>query len=688
VAKTLTIFLAADVSKLNRQLKTAETGIGGFANKIDKLIGPALIGASAAFGAFAVKIAGEAISAASDLAETQNKVGVIFGESSRQILAFAENASTALGQTKQQALDGAATFAQFGKAAGLTGGELFDFSSQLVTLSADLASFSNTTPEQAINALGAALRGEAEPIRQYQVLLDDATLKAEAFELGIYEGTGALTQQQKILAAQSSILKQTTDAQGDFARTSDGLANTQKILTAAVENAKASIGVGLVGAIESATKAMGGSGGIAESIEDSGELLGTFTIGVGVLAGELLELATQLENVGKDADSETQSFEGLARVFIAATGPVGQLGSSLLKLGLYLGTVEQQSQDNYLAAKLLEQGYRDNAAASRELERASFDTAEGLRASYLEFIRYAKAAASTTRTTADQAERLQELDTVTRDYSRSTSGSAIKLKELTDAQEMALEKFEKQKKAVEQLNKGFEDQEKAVQKAKDAISNYVTDLSADLTSGFNLGAGFQVNEGKADVGKWITGVDSEISKFQWYGNVLEAVQREGSVELREYLQAQGLDDAAVWGQALLDNGLVKIMADKLALVQSTAGTLAQSMVPEFLKAGEDSAIETLNGLSTELSKETQRLKKIGQNIGKPIGANIKAEIAEAVAQAIKEAAAARTAALAEISAREAAETARAVEQSTAQSLARLIRNSDNRAGRNVQPVLT
>jgi hypothetical protein len=182
-------------------------------------------------------------------------------------------------------------------------------------------------------------------------------------------------------------------------------------------------------------------------------------------------------------------------------------------------------------------------------------------------------------------------------------------------------------------------------------------------------------------------VDSEISKLQWYGNVLEAVQREGSVELREYLQAQGLDDAGVWGQALLDNGLVKIMADKLALVQSSAGTLAQSMVPEFLKAGEDSAIETLNGLSTELSKETDRLKKIGKNIGKPIGANIKAEIAEAVAEAIKDAAAARTAALAEVSAREAAQNAIAVEQATAQSLARLIRNSDNRAGRNVQPVL-
>ena len=67
---------------------------------------------------------------------------------------------------------------------------------------------------------------------------------------------------------------------------------------------------------------------------------------------------------------------------------------------------------------------------------------------------------------------------------------------------------------------------------------------------------------------------------------------------------------------------------------------------------------------------------------------IKEEIAEAVAGAIAAAAAARTAALAEVSAREAAQNAIAVEQATSQSIARLIRNSDNRAGRNVQPVLT
>ena len=248
--KTLTVYLAADLKKFNRGINQAEGGLKGFSNSVSKYLGPALIAATAAAGAFAVKLGVDAVNAASDLIETQNKVAVIFGESADSILEFAETSVTALGQTETMALEAAATFAQFGKAAGLADQDLVDFSTDLVTLSADLASFNNSSPEEAITAIGSALRGEAEPLRRYGVLLDDAALKAEAMNLGIFDGTGKLSTQQKVLAAYEVILKQTTDAQGDFERTADGLANTQRILTAAVGDATAEIGLGLVDAIE------------------------------------------------------------------------------------------------------------------------------------------------------------------------------------------------------------------------------------------------------------------------------------------------------------------------------------------------------------------------------------------------------------------------------------------------------
>jgi hypothetical protein len=102
-------------------------------------------------------------------------------------------------------------------------------------------------PEDAIQAIGAALRGEAEPIRRYGILLNDATLKNEALALGLIKTTKeALSPANKVLAAQAAIYKQTADAQGDFARTSDGLANSQRILAANIEDVKITLGESLL----------------------------------------------------------------------------------------------------------------------------------------------------------------------------------------------------------------------------------------------------------------------------------------------------------------------------------------------------------------------------------------------------------------------------------------------------------
>jgi hypothetical protein len=259
--------------------------LGGKLDKVGQAAGKVLAGGLVGGAAAMYKFGQQA----GDLAETQSKVNQIFGaEGAAALEKFAGSAAKNLGQSQQTALDAASTFGIFGKAAKLSGSDLVGFSTEMTTLASDLASFNNTSPEQAIEAIGAALRGEAEPIRAYGVMLDEAALKAEALSMGLLkpvkdgakikgyqvailegqkkyndavaefgpkslealraesnlgtardrltkatEGTiPPLTQQQKVLAAQSAIMKQTKVAQGDFARTSDGLANKQRILKA------------------------------------------------------------------------------------------------------------------------------------------------------------------------------------------------------------------------------------------------------------------------------------------------------------------------------------------------------------------------------------------------------------------------------------------------------------------------
>jgi hypothetical protein len=221
--------------------------VGDEADRAGDRIGDLSGRAFAVGGAIAAALGAKAVQGATDLNETVSKVGVIFGEQAGEIERFAATADKSLGQSKQSAMDAAATFATFGQSAGLGGQDLSRFSTDLVKLTSDMASFGNTTPEEAIEAVGSALRGEAEPIRKYGVLLDDATLRQEAMRLGLVKTTKeALTPSQKVLAAQAAIMKQTSNAQGDFARTADGAANKQRILAAETANASAAAGNALL----------------------------------------------------------------------------------------------------------------------------------------------------------------------------------------------------------------------------------------------------------------------------------------------------------------------------------------------------------------------------------------------------------------------------------------------------------
>lgn len=296
---TLVASMVVDDKGLESGLKSSQSKVRKFGESMlatARLIGSAWVVSKIMPGVL------DAINKASDLNESGSKVGVIFGDAAKDIYAFSDTAADALGQSKQSALDAASTFAVFGKAAGLSGQDLVKFSTGLVGLSSDLASFYNTSPEEAIEAIGAAMRGESEPIRKYGVLLDEATIKAQAISMGLLKSkvsvdevkkaqiglteankkyneslrengpkaietqkaalalkdaqaklkeatagtTGDLNQQQKALAVQGAIYEQTKDAQGDFARTSDGLANQERILTAQITNLKTELGAQLL----------------------------------------------------------------------------------------------------------------------------------------------------------------------------------------------------------------------------------------------------------------------------------------------------------------------------------------------------------------------------------------------------------------------------------------------------------
>lgn len=167
--------------------------------------------------------------------EQVNKSKVVFGQFADQVFAFAKRAPSELGATRATVIAAAANFGNLFKTIGLAPDVLAPMSTQLVKLATDISSFNNTPIEEVFVALKSGLVGESEPLRNLGIDVSDATLKIEAMRLGIYDGTGTLTQAQKAQAAYSAILRQTTDAQGDFNRTADEGANAARRRSAAFQ---------------------------------------------------------------------------------------------------------------------------------------------------------------------------------------------------------------------------------------------------------------------------------------------------------------------------------------------------------------------------------------------------------------------------------------------------------------------
>lgn len=182
------------------------------------------------------------INAASDVNEAMNKVQVVFGASADSVTEFAKTAATGLGQSQVTALGALGTFGNLFVSMGMTTDAAAGMSKETVQLASDLASFNNIRPEEALDKLRAGLVGETEPLRALGVNLSAAAVEAKALETNVGKTKDTLTAADKATASFALILAQTGTAQGDFARTSTGFANAQRVIGAQFHDLKASIG--------------------------------------------------------------------------------------------------------------------------------------------------------------------------------------------------------------------------------------------------------------------------------------------------------------------------------------------------------------------------------------------------------------------------------------------------------------
>jgi hypothetical protein len=212
--------------------------------------------AGTAVGVFTAGL-GVAVKAASNFEAEYEGVNQVFGSAAKSVQAFAVAASKTAGLSETAALQGAKTFGLFAKSAKLGEEEAAKFATSLVQLAGDLGSFNDVPTEEALAAIQSGLMGQAEPLRKFGVFLTDTKLRAEAQAMAIYDGTGALNDQQKMLASYSLIMKDTQIQQGDFVKYQNTFGNAFKTVQTDIQNITKDIGMELLPIIAQVTPIIG-----------------------------------------------------------------------------------------------------------------------------------------------------------------------------------------------------------------------------------------------------------------------------------------------------------------------------------------------------------------------------------------------------------------------------------------------
>lgn len=227
---------------------------------------------------------GSTIRDASDLGESMNAVNVVFGDSSKKVQDFGQDAATSAGLSARAFNQLATPLGAMLQNAGFGADEAAKSTIDLTQRAADLASVFNTDVGDALAAIQAGLRGEADPLEKYGIGLSAAAVEQKALADTGKKSAAELTNQEKAAARVALIFEQSDKVSGDFANTSGGLANQQRILAAQMENFRANLGEKLLPVL---TTSLGAFSALPGPLQNIG--FGFAAIGPGVI-----QLATGL----------------------------------------------------------------------------------------------------------------------------------------------------------------------------------------------------------------------------------------------------------------------------------------------------------------------------------------------------------------------------------------------------------
>lgn len=216
----------------------------------------------------------DGISSAISAPEIQNMFDVAFKNAAASAEAFAQRLKKAFGVDIMESKQMLATMQNFTTSMGIGEKTSFKMSTSLTQLAYDMASLYEADPSQVFENMQSGLQGMPRAMYKYGVSLTAANIEQTALQYGLIKSGQEMTDHQKIIARYLTILKQTSNAQGDMSRTMQSPANMLRVLKSQLTAAGRAIGNAFMPFIQAVLPWLNA---LAVLLERVGNALATFT---------------------------------------------------------------------------------------------------------------------------------------------------------------------------------------------------------------------------------------------------------------------------------------------------------------------------------------------------------------------------------------------------------------------------
>ncbi len=188
------------------------------------------------------RILGQSITAHNDYIEAMNMFTVAAGDQEQEMQANLDVLSEYGGLARSTLTEAAGGYKLLAQEMGVTAKTSAMMSNNLTNATVDLASMFNKEFVDVAQDMESALQGQTKTARKYGIDISEAGLQVTATRLGIQKSVETMTQAEKVQLRYATIIRQTSLAQADFARTIESPANMIKIFKEQLIELKASLG--------------------------------------------------------------------------------------------------------------------------------------------------------------------------------------------------------------------------------------------------------------------------------------------------------------------------------------------------------------------------------------------------------------------------------------------------------------